>query len=351
MTALFALALAVAAAKDHLARAAAPLMTSGAFAALAISLVLAATARKLRGALLLCAVAALMTADLAVGNGPNESTALSPDQFDVLRPKSNDPVIAFLREKLKETAAPDRRDRVELAAIDFHWPNASLVHGLDHDLGYNPIRLKVFEDATGAGDHLALPEQRQFSKLYPSYRSLVSDMLGLRFIAAGVPIGEIDKTYKPGDFAELAQIGKVRVYENRTALPRVFVATCAMQADFAKLNSSGEWPEADYRETVLLEEPPLCHSKKDMPPGAARARIVSYANTEIVVEAHAPPGGGWLVLNDVWHPWWFATLDGVETPLLRANVMFRAVAIPEGRREARFVFQPLRGLTKTFLRN
>ena len=99
--------------------------------------------------------------------GPNESTALPPEQFDALRTDGKHPVIAYLREKLKATAAPDRRDRIELAAIDFHWPNASLVHGFDHDLGYNPIRLRLFEDATGAGDHLALPEQRQFSKLYP----------------------------------------------------------------------------------------------------------------------------------------------------------------------------------------
>jgi hypothetical protein len=296
--------------------------------------------------MLLAAVAALATADLAVGNGPNESTALPPEQFDVLRADSKDPVIAFLKERLKETAAPDRRDRVELAAIDFHWPNATLVHGLDHDLGYNPIRLKILEDATGAGDHLALPEQREFSKLYPAYRSPMSDFLGLRYVATGVPIEAIDKNYKPGDFDELTQIGKVHIYENKSAFPRVFVATCALHVEFAQMLKSGEWPEADYRETVLLEEPPICHSRKGLPPDAARARILSYGNTEIVVEAQAPQGGGWLVLNDVWHPWWFAALDGEEAEILRANVMFRAVAIPEGRHEARFVFRPLRGLSR-----
>ena len=122
------------------------------------------------------------------------------------RPKT--PVIAYLRERLNQTTAPDRRDRVELAAIDFHWPNASLVHGFDHDLGYNPIRLRLFEDATGAGDHLALPEQREFSKLYPFYRSILSDMLGLRFIATGVPIEEIDENYKPGDLVELTRTAR-----------------------------------------------------------------------------------------------------------------------------------------------
>lgn len=351
MLAMFALAGAVAATRGHLAQAAAPLATSAVFAAAAAALVLATGAGRLRGPALICAVAALTTADLAGNNGPNESTALPPEQFDALRAGTSDPVIAYLREKLEATAAPDRRDRVELAAIDFHWPNATLVHGLDHDLGYNPIRLKLFEDATGAGDHLALPEQREFSKLYPSYRSPMSDMLGLRFIATGVPVEQIDEHYKPGDLVELAQIGKVHIYENPGAFPRVQVVTCAMHVDFAQMVKSGEWPEADYRETALLEEPPICHSRKDAPPDAARARIVSYGNAEIVVEAHAPAGGGWLVLNDLWHPWWFATVDGAETPILRANVIFRAVPITEGRHELRFAFEPIRGLLKEFSRN
>lgn len=346
IAALFALAIMVAVSKDRLAQAAWPLATSALFAALAIALVLAARDGKLRGLLLLGAVATLMSVDLAIGIGANESTALPPEQFDALRVDSNEPVIAYLRERLKQTAAPDRRDRVELAAIDFHWPNASLVHGFDHDLGYNPIRLRLFEDATGAGDHLALPEQREFSKLYPAYRSMISDMLGLRFIATGVPIEEIDENYKPGDLVELTRIGKVHIYENLRAMPRVILATCAMHVDFAAMTKSGEWPEADYRETVLLEAPPICHTRKDAP--AAQARILSYSNTEVVVDVGAPPGGGWLVLNDVWHPWWFATLDGVEAPVLRANVIFRAVTVPEGRHEVRFTFRPMPGLLREY---
>lgn len=342
IAALFVAAALVAGWKGHLVQASWPLATSAIFAALAVALILAARDGLVRGVSLLAAIAALMSADLAIGNGANESTALPSEQFDVLKIDGKDPVIAYLREKLKETAAPDRRDRVELAAIDFHWPNASLVHGFDHDLGYNPIRLRLFEDATGAGDHLALPEQREFSKLYPSYRSILSDMLGLRFVATGVPIEEIDKNYKPGDFVELTRIGDVHIYENPRAMPRVMLVTCAMHVDFAQMIKSGEWPEADYRETALLETPPICHTRKDAPP--ATAKIDSYENDRVVVEVDAPPGGGWLVLNDVWHPWWFARVDGVEAPILRANVIFRAVAVPEGRHQVRFDFQPLRGL-------
>ena len=47
----------------------------------------------------------------------------------------------------------------------------------------------------------------------------------------------------------------------------------------------------------------------------ARARIVRYANTEIVVEVTAPLDEI-LVLNDIWHPWWRATVDGTDTAII-----------------------------------
>ncbi|MBY6243548.1 YfhO family protein [Methylosinus sp. Sm6] len=338
--ALFALAALVAFSKDHLGAAAVPLAESAVLAALAFLVIAFARRLSARPLALLAVVGATMTLDLAVSNGPNESTALPPATFDALRPETGNETIALLREKLAATAAPDRRDRVELAAIGFHWPNASLVHGFDHDLGYNPIRLALFEEATGAGDHVALPEQRVFSPLFPAYRSTMADLIGLRYIAAGVPIEEIDKSYKPGDLDLIARTADAYVYENKNALPRVLLATCAVRADFAQMVEDGRWPEIDYRTVVLLEESPICHNARAESGVGGGVRLASYGPTQVVVEVDAPRGGGHVVLNDVYHPAWTATLDGAPAPVLRANVMFRAVAVPEGRHELRFAYRP-----------
>jgi uncharacterized membrane protein YfhO len=72
------------------------------------------------------------------------------------------------------------------------------------------------------------------------------------------------------------------------------------------------------------------------------ARLVRYANTEIIVEVDAQ-SDSLLVLNDVWHPWWRATVDGADIEILRANVIFRAVAVLPGKHTVRFTFEPLRG--------
>ncbi len=344
--ALLGLCAGVALWKGRLAQAAPPLAEGVVFWAL--SLGVAALAARLKGTrpgLLLLAAGGVLTLDLALGNEPNESTALPPAQFDILRADSGNETLALLRQKLAAAAAPDRRDRVELAAIDFHWPNAAMVHGLDHDLGYNPIRLKLFEDATGAGDHVALPEQRLFSKLYPAYRSPLTDLLGLRFIATGVPIQQIDKSATEADFPLIARTRDAYVYENPRALPRVLLPTCALRADFGRMIREGGWPEVDFTETVLLEGSPICHTRQPGAP-APSVRLVSYENTRVVVAATAPRGGGYVVLNDIWHPWWFAQVDGAPAELMRANVIFRAVAVPEGTHEVRFEFHPLQGLLR-----
>ncbi|WP_406853700.1 hypothetical protein ABEG18_14155 [Alsobacter sp. KACC 23698] len=332
----------VAMAKDRLAAAAGSLALGVALVAASAAALWAAAqlspARPLAAAALLAAV---LTGDLALSNGPNESTALPPETYDVLRPDSRNATVALLKAKLAEGAAPDRRDRIEFAGVDFHWPNASMTHGLDNTLGYNPIRLDHYSRATGAQDHVALPSQRSFAPLMPSYRSLLADMLGLRFIVTRGDVAEIDPTLAPGDLIEIARTPDGRIYENPRALPRVLFATQARQADFEALLRTGAWPaDFDPARMVLLERPAAPPGPDADQPGTATLR--GYANTQVTVSASSP-AGGYVVLNDSWHPWWYAEVDGKPAPLLRANVIFRAVPVGPGAHEVRFVFRPLEG--------
>jgi subtilisin family serine protease len=287
-------------------------------------------------------LAATLTVDLSVNNGPSESTALPPQNYDVLRADSGNETIALLKRETTRTAGPDRRDRIELAGIDFHWPNASLVHQLDNTLGYNPLRLGLYSKATGAEDHVALPDQRVFSALMPGYRSLLADMLGLRFIATGVPAEQIDKRLKPGDLVQIARTADAYVYENPRALPRVLLVTSAQKADFDAILTSGQWPQDfDPHRVVLLDRDPPAQPVG--PAQAGEVRIENYGTTQVTLSVDAPQGG-YVMLNDVWHHWWQAQIDGRPAELLRANVLFRAVLVPPGRSTVRFVFRPFAGL-------
>jgi len=74
--------------------------------------------------------------------------------------------------------------------------------------------------------------------------------------------------------------------------------------------------------------------------GTGSVKITRYTNTEVEIEADSTRGG-YVVLNDLWHPWWIATLDGISEPVLRANVLFRAVRVPKGHHNVRFTFAPV----------
>lgn len=330
-------------AKDTVAVAAWPLAKAGLW--LAASVVLFSRLPRLAPGSQLGAgavVMAFLTLDLAANNGPNESTALPPATYEALRQDSRNPLLAALEQRVAQTASPTRLDRVELTGLGFHWPNASLVHGLHNVLGYNPVRSALYSAATGAEDHVALPEQRKFAPLFPSYRSTLADLLGLRFIATGVPVEQIDRNLKPGDLMPLGAFDSGFLYESRWALPRVIFAARAESADFDALLRDGAWPPVDFSQTVLLSAPSPGPAAPELSGEPSAVRIMRYANTEVVIEADAG-SPGFVVLNDPYHPWWRATVDGEDAPILRANVLFRAVRVPEGRHTVRFTFRPLLG--------
>ncbi len=94
--------------------------------------------------------------------------------------------------------------------------------------------------------------------------------------------------------------------------------------------------------TVVLDRAPV-FPEGDGGYGSAIAadavRIARYTpeRVEVLVAAAAP---GVLVLRDSAYPGWRARLDGEPTPLLRADGLFRAVAVPAGMHSVVFEFRP-----------
>jgi hypothetical protein len=264
----------------------------------------------------------------------------------VLSPDCRNDTIRFLKAKLRREPGSPWRDRVELVGLGFEWQNASLVHGFEGTLGYNPFRLGEISDATGARDYIAGPDQKQFSTLFPSYRSMLANLLGLRFIATGIPIEQIDSLLKPGELRLAARTSDAYIYENPDALPRVLFVHDWRRADFADLVDNGNWPQFDPTRTVLLEDPPVPEAAGDesatAPERNSQVRIKRYENTSVEIEIDAS-AAGFLVLHDVWHPWWTAEIDGEEMDIYRANVLFRAVLVPAGRHVVKFEFKPISG--------
>jgi hypothetical protein len=96
------------------------------------------------------------------------------------------------------------------------------------------------------------------------------------------------------------------------------------------------------REILLLDAPPTLGPTVDGPagdpwPAATRATITRDDPGEVVIDAAAPEDG-FLLLADLFFPGWTATVDGVATPIYRANVSVRGIALPKGRHTVRFTY-------------
>jgi hypothetical protein len=355
--ALYLLCLAVAFAKGHGFDALPAVLFSAFFSGLSLLLLAKAPRWREKPLIGVLAVGMLLTLDLSLNNAPNQSTGLPPQAYDILREHTGNETIGFIKARLAENHEQDRRDRVELAGLGFAWPNAGLSQGFDMSLGYNPIRLTLFVDVTHANDHVAIPEQRVFSPAFPSYKSPMANLFGLRWIVTGVPVEEIDPSLKPGDLPLVKQTADGYIYENKDALPRVLLPGRAVAADFAAIISHGGTPDLDYRQYVALDRA-TCEARPDLhcAPAAqageaGTAKILRYDNTLIDIEANAPAHGGFLVLNDIWQNWQSAYVDGVETPILQANLMFRAVPLTPGAHRVRFRFEPIKGLRQFWPRS
>jgi hypothetical protein len=285
----------------------------------------------------------VLAADLRWNNGPNDSNALPPAAYAELDPATANPTVKLVKSLLAASTDSARRDRVEFVGMRFHWPNLGLIHGFDHALGYNPLHLADFSEATGAMDHMGETGERPFTPLLPSYRSRLADLLGLRYVVSRVPIEAVDPRLKVGDMKLVAATADAFIYENPRALPRAFAVGAVQIADFAELMQSGLPAGFDPSRTALVESWPEDVALPNGRNTTARVRAMRYGNTQIVIEAEAN-APALLLLNDVWHPWWTATVNGVETEILKANVLFRAVPIPAGASRVVFRFRPLEGL-------
>ena len=58
------------------------------------------------------------------------------------------------------------------------------------------------------------------------------------------------------------------------------------------------------------------------------------------VRALGAQANGLLVLHDTYYPGWIAEVDGKSAPILRADILFRAVELPPGTHRVTFRFAP-----------
>jgi len=190
-------------------------------------------------------------------------------------------------------------------------------------------------------------------------------LLGLRFLITDHPPPGWDPT-SPANPWELAiedrhdaAGSRIDLFRLKSTLPRAWVVHRArvLSARDPALDAVLAPTFNPRLEVVLAENAPSGIAGSETPldpsPEAAAAAAALFREEEVRVTAPTSDSlvaefeakrSGLMVFSEIYFPGWRATVDGVPTPVLRANHAFRAVAVPTGARRVVMTFEDPPGL-------
>jgi hypothetical protein len=175
-----------------------------------------------------------------------------------------------------------------------------------------------------------------------THTNKILDLLGVRYILHTIGDGRNIWAFPfwqwPDQFKLVYKDEKHEVYQNKQALPRVFLAYDyqVIKENQAIIDQMFA-PDFNLAQTIILEEEPVIKLS-----GQAERNAVSfqkYTPTQIEIDYQSDKPG-LLMLSDNYYPGWQASVDGQETKIYRADYSFRAIAVPAGNHQAVFAYEP-----------
>jgi hypothetical protein len=171
------------------------------------------------------------------------------------------------------------------------------------------------------------------------------DYFNIKYIITTKPIS--DPSFK---VEKVAEGDGFMIYERKSFLPRAWLAPAARVVPQESVLSQTFHPSLNFRETVILEEPPqqkdLLEPSNNQPvdlgkpgressPQKANSGFLGSAQVKVYRENYVEIGTSSekpsiLVFGDKWDPNWKVTVNGRDTKLLKANHLMRGVELPAG---------------------
>ena len=244
-----------------------------------------------------------------------------------------------LKRAIHSRQPTDPHPRVEVLGLGGPWQNLPVVWGLEATNGYNPLRIGFYDRLVSPGEENWVPQFRDFPPTFAGYDCALARALGLEYLIVGRPIDQIPHlTRIPA--VDVVQAGPpIWIYRLHDPMPRVTFTDRVRVVDADAVDPDGELLASPMPGSVLVDDDTPPSRTYTGVPEATRARIVSWRNDAVEIEAESDRGGV-LVLHAPYYPGWVATVDGRRTRILRADVLFRGVEVPAGRHKVRFEYHP-----------
>ena len=218
--------------------------------------------------------------------------------------------------------------------------NAVMTHNLYLINGYDPLNTRVFWQFARA------VEGRDFwnDTYQPKQRGPVLNVAAVTHTLVYAPA--LLYQWKPNAHMKLiAQDGEWQLWQHDKPWPRYYLTRHVLRAApdqtenaLQVLAARAEPSNDDY--PILLPDSatlPFAADNQKSAPGRVLQwqRGTNYLNLQI--ESRAP---AILSVGEAYFPGWHVWVDGREQPLLQANAMFQAVAVPRGKSRVQLVYAP-----------
>ena len=237
---------------------------------------------------------------------------------------------------------------VDLSQVDFLPPAAHVYYAYRMSL-QSGAGLSGLEGAfTADPEHILVNAQETLNHMVYDM-GLAGEQLARLLRVVGVEYAVLLRYSAPAGLELIgafpnATATPARLYRVRGAMPRAYLAPAAGGAWLPPGEATIRCmiaPDFDPASQVLLDPAPGAGQVPAAPPAgfSGKARILERQADRVAVETDANQAA-WLVLNDSYNTGWKVSLDGKPAPLLRANQMFRAVAVPPGRHQVVFRYRP-----------
>jgi hypothetical protein len=193
-------------------------------------------------------------------------------------------------------------------------------------------------------------EDEAFGRVDQPPGARLIDLLGIRWIVFGDPV-----VWAPAVRTLWHPEGGLSILQNDAARPRFQIFPSCRRV--SSTDQALDLLTTLKKPTLVIEDQSAtdpCSGQatdaaEDAPPATFTVRKAKSTRYRFDISAERP---AWFFLADANYPGWKAYLDGKEVPVYSAQILGKAVSVPEGRHDLRIRFRPMSfyiGLTVSVL--
>lgn len=213
--------------------------------------------------------------------------------------------------------------------------NQQTVYGLESIEGYNPLHSRDYSVfiSQGQKDYPAKSLSTHFERTVygRNHQANIYKLLSVKYFLSF-------ENFESEDYPLVFTEGETKIYENKKALPRVFLA-CNWEKEKRPLQIINNLiAQENPAEKVFLEKEVEVNCGPTEELGSVE--VVDYISGEVRVKSRTP-AGRILVFSDIYYPGWRVFIDENEGELLKVNYVLKGVVVPAGEHTVRFIYDPL----------